>query len=336
MLVIEGGLYMDLIKQLGSLALASRLRRLSDRLMRDGIRIYREEGLAFEPRWFAVFYLLSQKSPLSVTEIAHQLRVTHPAVNQVAGILEKEGLLVSRKDRSDERKRLLSLSPSGKAMLNRLKPVWSDFKLSADELLAESGVDLLKALDRIENSLDHAETYERIKTQIKKRQLNEVKIIDYRPKYKKYFKKFNLEWLERYFTVEPRDEKMLSHPEEEIIQPGGRIFFARLDGKIVGTAALIRHNKSTYELAKMAVTEKARGRQVGKRLALAVIEKARSLGAHTIILNTSPKLTVANSLYRQLGFVQTLSEADLSSSYKRPSITLKLNIKAARKPKKRK
>ncbi len=327
---------MDLIKQLGSLALASRLKRLSDRLMRDGVRIYREEGLAFEPRWFTVFYLLSKKSPLSVTEIAHQLRVTHPAVNQVAGILEKEGLLVSRKDRSDERKRLLSLSPSGKALLTHLKPLWNDFKVSADELLAESGVDLLKALDRIENSLDHAEAYERIKSLIVKRQLKQVKIINYQPKYKKYFKKFSLEWLKRDFSVEPRDEKMLSHPEEEILRRGGRIFFARLDGKIVGTAALVRHDKKTYELAKMAVTEKARGRQAGKKLALAAIEKARSLGARNILLNTSTKLEVANNLYRQLGFVQTFSETDQSSRYKRPTITMKLNIQAVRGSKKHK
>jgi DNA-binding MarR family transcriptional regulator/N-acetylglutamate synthase-like GNAT family acetyltransferase len=327
---------MDLIKQLGSLALASRLKRLSDRLMRDGSRIYREEGLDFEPRWFAVFYLLSQKSPLSVTEIAHQLRVTHPAVNQVAGMMEKADLLVSRKDRSDERKRLLSLSPSGKALLTRLKPVWNDFKLSADELLAESGVDLLKSLDKIERSLDHAETYDRIKAQIKKRQLKEVEIIDYQPKYKEYFRKFNLEWLKRYFAVEPLDERMLFHPKEEIIRRGGWIFFARLDGKIVGTAALIRHDKNTYELAKMAVTEKARGRQAGKKLAHAAIEKAKSLGAHTILLHTSPKLTVANSLYRQLGFVQTLSETDQSSRYKRPTITMKLNIQSVRKSKKHK
>jgi DNA-binding MarR family transcriptional regulator/N-acetylglutamate synthase-like GNAT family acetyltransferase len=325
---------MDLIKQLGSLALASRLKRLSDRLMRDGFSIYREQGLDFEPRWFTVFYLLSQKSPLSVTQIAHQLRVTHPAVNQVAGMMEKAGLIVSKKDRTDERRRLLSLSPSGKAMLSRLKPVWNDFRQSADELLAESGVDLMKALDKIEKSLDHAETYDRIRTRIKKRQLKEVEIIDYQPKYEKYFKKFNLEWLKKYFTVEPLDEKMLSHPKEEIIRGGGHIFFARLDGKIVGTAALIRHDKSTYELAKMAVTEKARGRQVGKKLALAAIEKAKSLGARTILLNTSSKLTVANNLYRQLGFIQTFSKTDQSSRYKRPTITMKLNIQSVRKSKK--
>ena len=327
---------MDLIKQLGLLALASRLKRLSDRLMRDGSRIYEEQGLNFEPRWFTVFYLLSRKSPLAVTKVARELRVSHPAVNQVATAMEKAGLLVSQKDKSDERKRLLSLSPSGEALLTKLKPLWNDFKLSAGELIEESGVDLLEVLDRIENSLDDIEMYDRIKKKIRKRQLEEVKIIDYKPQYRKYFKKLNLEWLKKYFSVEPLDEKILSHPEEQILKHGGQIFFARLDGEIVGTVALIRHSDTTYELAKMAVTEKAQGRQVGKRLALEVIGEARSLGARTILLNTNPKLTAANSLYRHLGFVPVDPRFQQNSNYQRPTITLKLDIESERKTKKHK
>ncbi len=336
MLIIDGGSDMDLIRQLGSLALASRLKRLSDRLMRDGFRIYMEQGLDFEPRWFTVFYLLSQKSPLAVTKIARELRISHPAVNQVANAMEKAGLLVSQKDKADERKRLLSLSSSGKALVTKLKPIWNDFKLAADELLAESSVDFLDVLDRIENSLDEAEMYDRIRTQIKKRQLESVKIIDYKPRYRKYFKTLNLEWLKKYFSVEPLDEKILSHPEEEILKPGGRIFFARLDGKIAGTVALIKHSDDTYEIAKMAVTEKAQGQQAGKRLALAAIEKARSLGGRTILLDTSLKLTAANHLYRQLGFVQLSPKPQSNLAYTRPTITLKLDIEAVKKTKKHK
>jgi DNA-binding MarR family transcriptional regulator len=327
---------MDLIKQLGLLAVASRLKRLSDRLMRDGSRIYREQGLDFEPRWFTVFYLLSQKSPWAVTEIARKLRVSHPAVNQVANAMEKAGLMVSQKDKADERKRLLSLSPSGKALVTKLKPIWNDFKLSAGELLEESGVDLLEALDRIENSLDDTEMYERIKTQIKKRQSKDVKIIDYKPQYRKHFKKLNWEWLKKYFSVEPLDEKMFSDPEGEILKRGGKILFARLKGKIVGTVALIKRSETTYELAKMAVTEKAQGKQVGKKLALVAIDQARSLGARTILVNTSPKLVAAISLYRQLGFVQLSPRPRQDLNYRRPTITLKLDIEAVKNPQKHK
>ncbi|MGB8657558.1 MAG: bifunctional helix-turn-helix transcriptional regulator/GNAT family N-acetyltransferase [Candidatus Zixiibacteriota bacterium] len=317
---------MDLIRQLGPLALASRLKRLSDRLMRDGYRIYREQGLDFEPRWFTVFYLLSRKSPMAITQIARQLHVTHPAVNQVAGAMEKAGLIASRRDKTDERKRLLSLSASGKELAAKLKPIWKDIQKANQELLDTSGADLLAVLDRIEKALDDTEMFDRIKALIKKRQWESVEIIDYQPRYRKLFRALNLEWLEKYFSVEPVDEKMLSDPEGEILKRGGKILFARLDGKIVGTAALIRHDKTTFELAKMAVTEEAQRRQVGKKLTLAAIERAKLSGARTIFLNTSLKLTAANALYRQLGFVPEAPKMRQNSGYKRPTITLKLAI----------
>lgn len=317
---------MDLIKQLGPLALASRLKRLSDRLMRDGYRIYREQGLEFEPRWFTVFYLLSRKSPLAVTEIAHALQVTHPAVNQVAGMLEKAGLVDSRRDKTDERKRLLFLSPLGRELVEKLKPVWKDIKEANQELLDTSGKDLLGTLDKIESALDETEMFDRIMACIKQRQLESVEILDYKPRYRKNFRTLNLEWLKKYFSVEPVDEKLLSDPEGEIIKRGGKIFFARLDGKIVGTAALIKHDKTTYELAKMAVTEKAQKRHVGRKLAQTAIDRAKRLGADTLLLNTSPELTAANNLYRQLGFVQISPKPQQNLGYQRPTITLKLKL----------
>ena len=59
---------MDLIKQLGSLAFASRLKRISDRMMADGGRIYASQNISFEPRWFPIFYLLSEEPPMPLTE----------------------------------------------------------------------------------------------------------------------------------------------------------------------------------------------------------------------------------------------------------------------------
>ena len=44
----------DIIAELGELAFASRLKRLSDRLMRDVSRIYQQMDVDFEARWFSV------------------------------------------------------------------------------------------------------------------------------------------------------------------------------------------------------------------------------------------------------------------------------------------
>jgi len=46
---------------------------------------------------------------------------------------------------------------------------------------------------------------------------------------------------------------------------------ARYNREIVGTCALIKTDDDTYELAKMAVTERARGKNIGWLLGQAVI-----------------------------------------------------------------
>jgi ribosomal protein S18 acetylase RimI-like enzyme len=67
---------------------------------------------------------------------------------------------------------------------------------------------------------------------------------------------------------------------------------------------LIKHDKFTYELTKMAVKRIAQGQQVGRKLALAAIEKAKNSGAGRVVLLTNPRLTAAYNLYRSLGFVE--------------------------------
>jgi hypothetical protein len=37
-------------------------------------------------------------------------------------------------------------------------------------------------------------------------------------------KTLNIEWLSKYFKIEPKDELVLSNPQEEIIDKGGMIF----------------------------------------------------------------------------------------------------------------
>jgi len=318
---------LDLVKQLGPLALASRLKRLSERLLKDGAAIYKSQGIDFQPRWFPVLYLLNQKSPMIVTAVANSLGMTHPSVNQIASAMTKAGLLKSFRDKNDERRRLLALTSKGKKMAADLKPVWQDFNDAAAELLENAGREPLDIIDRIEQELDRQSMFDRITKRIKKRQMGEVDIIDYDDNLKQHFKALNYEWLKKYFTVETQDRRVLADPGGEIVSQGGYVFFARLDGKIIGTAALLKHDKKTYELAKMAVAKKAQGRQAGKKLALTAIETARNLGADKVILETSPELDKAVHLYKNLGFAEYKPNSKSGCGYNRCSIQMKLVIK---------
>ncbi len=132
--------------------------------------------------------------------------------------------------------------------------------------------------------------------------MENIAITEYEPQYAAAFKDLNIAWIERFFTVEAHDLEQLSHPDTYIIEKGGHILLALHEGKAVGVCALIKTGDKEYELAKMAVTDALQGQQIGKKLGLAAIEKARTLQAQRIWLESNRKLAPALSLYRKLGF----------------------------------
>lgn len=316
----------DTIKELGALAFASRLKRLSDRLARDISKIYEEHKVEFEARWFPVAFLLSQKSPLAVTEIAEDLQYTHPAVNQIAGQMEKAGLLKSSKDRNDDRRRLLSLTAKGAQTVKQLQPVWQVIRRCTEELLSDTEPGFLNSLDKIEKSLDGDEMYTRVSRVLYPEKISTVEIVDYKPRWAPKFRELNEHWLNQYFSIEPSDRKVLENPEAEILKTGGAIFFAKTNNAMVGTAALIRHSDELLEVAKMAVAPEFQKQGIGARLMEHMIHRARSIGAHELVLSTSSRLKAANNLYRKFGFRRLKSRPQWSVDYKRPTIYMSLKL----------
>ncbi len=150
-----------------------------------------------------------------------------------------------------------------------------------------------------------------------------IKIITYTPKFKEQFKELNYEWLKKYFEIEPIDIEILCNPQK-IIDNGGQIFLAVINEECVGTAALIKMNESTFELAKMSVTEKHQGKGIGKKLCQAAIEYAKDKKFKNIFLESNSKLTPAINLYKKLGF-RLLPEKE-SSHYKRCDIKMMLDL----------
>ena len=127
-------------------------------------------------------------------------------------------------------------------------------------------------------------------------------IVPYRAELVSAFARLNREWIERLFTLEPSDSKVLEDPERAIIALGGQIFFA-LDGtEAVGTAAAVPYPPNRFELAKKAVASAYQGRGIGRRLGEAIITFASGAGAETLFLLTNSRLQGAIHLYEQLGF----------------------------------
>jgi hypothetical protein len=58
------------------------------------------------------------------------------------------------------------------------------------------------------------------------------------------FKTLNIEWLKKYFVVEPIDQRVLSNPKLEILDLGGFIQMAEIENKVIGTFAYIKKRRS--------------------------------------------------------------------------------------------
>ena len=133
-----------------------------------------------------------------------------------------------------------------------------------------------------------------------------VSIIEYSPRYLADFRQLNLEWLERYGLLESHDTEMLDDPQAAILDLGGYICLASIDGTIVGTAGLVPVQPSgpgnVYELVKMSVAPSFRGQGISKLLVRHCLDKARAIGVSRLVLFSNSQLQTAISLYTQFGF----------------------------------
>ena len=293
---------MSIMKQLEETGIPFRLKRITDGISRDILARYRESGFEVEPSLLPILLILKEKQPCSVQEIASSLGISHPATVQFIQKMENKNLVQSSPDEFDKRKKMIGLTNHGRNIIEKIAPIQKEIETAFQKLSDETNIDLIATLDKIEENIFGRSFYKRLIDAYKERAIKEVEILSYNKKLNKLFKELNYEWLQKYFEIEDVDKKILNDPEKEIIKKGGEIFFARINGEIVGTCAAIKINKETYELAKMAVTEKARGKQAGKKLALAVIGFAWSKKAKYVTLLTSNKLVEAVNLYKSLGF----------------------------------
>jgi putative acetyltransferase len=145
-----------------------------------------------------------------------------------------------------------------------------------------------------------------------------LQIIEYQEVYKEDFKRINVEWIEKFFTVEHQDLVQLDNPQS-IIDEGGQIYFAKLGDEIVGTAALIHDGNDEYELAKMGVSPNAQGLGLGKKLCIVAIEEAKKRNAKALYLRSNRSLIPAISMYLSVGFVEVPLD---TSHYKRANIKM--------------
>jgi putative acetyltransferase len=86
--------------------------------------------------------------------------------------------------------------------------------------------------------------------------------------------------------------------------PRGRLYLARLDSMPAGCVALRPLDGAVGEVKRMFVLANARRHGVGRSLMVQLMSDARRMGYERLRLGTLGEMHAAQSLYRELGFVE--------------------------------
>ncbi|MDR2916123.1 MAG: helix-turn-helix domain-containing GNAT family N-acetyltransferase [Tannerella sp.] len=314
---------MNFFNKTGKMAIGSRLRMLTDRITDDAARIYKLYGIDLKVKWFPVFFVLSDGEPKTITAIAKEIGHSHPSVSNIIREMSTEGIIKEKKDKSDGRRNMIVLSAKGKSIAKRMPDQYADVVAAIESISGQTKHDLWKAIEEWEFLLSEKSLLKRVEDEKKARESMSVRIVPYDSRYREVFRTLNEEWIKSYFEMEEADHKALDDPEGYILQNGGHIFVALYKDEPVGVCALLKMNDGYYdfELAKMAVSPKVQGKNIGFLLGRYAINKAKEFGATKVYLESNTILKPAISLYQKLGFKKVAGHA---TPYKRSNIQMEL------------
>lgn len=224
-----------------------------------------------------------------VRELRRRLGLDSAYVSRLLRSLEKQGLVVVRPGEHDGRVRLARLTEAGLRERAALDGRADSFARSLLEPLSErQRVKLAEAMAEVERLLIAS--------------MVQVSVADPASQearwcIEQYFSELN----ERFDTGFDPTLGISAHAYE-LTPPAGFLLVARLREEPVGCGGLKFHENAPAELKRMWVAPRARGLGLGRRLLLALEDKAREAGVAVLHLETNGTLTEAIELYRHSGY----------------------------------
>ncbi|RKN80042.1 bifunctional helix-turn-helix transcriptional regulator/GNAT family N-acetyltransferase [Ulvibacterium marinum] len=296
----------DILNELGYLAGASRFRRISEKLQKDGDKIYSDANIKFKASWFSVYYVLAKSnSPQTILEISEQIGFSHITVKNILRELKKEELVGIKPNPNDKRSKLVELSKKGKELQKELEPLWLSFSNMLKDLFSIGHPDMIGILNRLDREINTKPIHQRIH----RPRGDFVKIIDYKPSLKNYFYELAGPWLLGVLNgaLEEDDKFTLHNPDKAYLENGGFLFYARFKSEIVGCVALKRLDKDTFEFAKLFIDPNHRKLGIATKLIERCIGRCLENDAKELWLQTTMSMPQAHKLYYKLGFSDKLA-----------------------------
>lgn len=317
---------MAYMEDLGRLALGSRMKRLVGHLMAQTNALYTEMGIDMDASGFTLLNVAHEKGPLNLREAQAHLGTSHADISQKANTLKKRGLIAVTEDPNDRRARTIAITDKGRDIIKQTTPLWQAIDRTIAKTLHPHEDAFFQGLMALEGKLDDGSLIREYKADMHGSAPDHIDIVDYRPEHRQAFRDINVEWLRKFFTVEPVDEELLDDPEGKILRPGGAVFMAQCGDEIVGTCALYKNGRQ-FELCKMGVDPRYRGRGIAGKLITRALDWARAHDGERVYLLTCTKLKSAHAAYKKRGFVEVPVKAEDTEKYARVDVRMEKQLR---------
>jgi DNA-binding MarR family transcriptional regulator len=222
-----------------------------------------------------------------VADIRAYLRLDSGLMSRLLRALEDEGLVVTRPDPADARRRSVELTSAGRREFD----AYEDLSNGRAARVLASHRDpeaLLAALDLIASALAPDQIEIR---QVDPREPAARWCLD------RYYDELSRVFEDGFDVGRSRDPR-----PDTLLPPCGAFLVAMQDGLPIGCVGLSGDGGDVAEVKRLWVAPCARGLGCARRLITAVEEVARTLGVRTLRLDTNRALLEAAELYRRAGW----------------------------------
>jgi DNA-binding MarR family transcriptional regulator/GNAT superfamily N-acetyltransferase len=259
-----------------------------------------------------VLYELARRKAATATEVGGELGLDPGYLSRILKSFRKRGWLERAPAKGDARRRLLSLTRSGRAAF---APLDGRSNEEVRRLLAALPPDqqdgLVRSMQTIEAALE-PRSPQGVTCLLRTHRPGDIGWVVYR-----HGVLYSGEW-----GYDERFEALVAQIAAEFVQrfdpDRERCWIAERDGERVGSVFLVRKSSQIAKLRLLLVEPSGRGLGIGKRLVEECIRFARQCRYRKVTLWTQSELRAARSIYQQTGF--RLAGSERHSSWGREGL----------------
>lgn len=144
----------DLIRDLGHLALGTRLKRLGERIQAQTQRLLDERGLQIQAAQFPYLAAIDRIGPSTIGELAEVVDVSQPGATRALAQLAEAGYVEITASPDDQRRRSVALTAKGRGLVQAGKQeVWPAIEAAVRDLCGGASGPLLDQIAAIEDGM---------------------------------------------------------------------------------------------------------------------------------------------------------------------------------------